>query len=131
MCKRAIFLVSLIFLLGLVSNSVGQTGQIKIEWWTGITGGDINNLLSHPDFPDNPDGSDYLTTFEVVQGSISDLVDEYGAQVRGYFHPPETGEYTFWIICDDEGQLSLSPEGSSSHTEVIRAAVNAHYPGGW
>jgi len=131
MCKRAFFLVSLVFLLGLVSNSVGQTGQIKIEWWTGITGGDINNLLSHPDFPDNPDGSDYLTTFEVVQGSISDLVDEYGARVRGYFHPPETGEYTFWIICDDEGQLSLSPEGSSSHAEVIARSIRSSQLENW
>jgi len=125
MSKRVIFLVSLVFVLGLVNNSAGQTGQIKIEWWTGITGGDITNLLNHADYPDNPDGSDYLTTFEVEQDSIADLVDEYGLRVRGYFHPPVTGEYTFWIIGNDESQLFLSSEGSSSHAVMIARCIRS------
>jgi hypothetical protein len=52
MCKRVIFLVSLVLVLGLVSNSAGQTGTIKIEWWTDITGIDITSLLNHADYPD-------------------------------------------------------------------------------
>jgi len=125
MCKRVIYLTSLVLLLGLVGNSSGQTGTITIEWWTDITGVDITGLLNHADYPDNPDGSDYLTTFEIVEGSIADLVDEYGARVRGYFHPPVTGEYTFWITGNDEGQLFLSPEGSSSHAEVIARCIRS------
>jgi hypothetical protein len=125
MCKRVIYLISLVLMLGLVSNSAGQTGKIKIEWWTGITGFDITSLLNHAYYPDNPDGSGYLTTFEVVQGSIADLVDEYGARVRGYFHPTVTGEYTFWINSDDEGQLFLSPEGSSSHAVMIARTIRS------
>ncbi|MGB2863036.1 MAG: PA14 domain-containing protein, partial [Sedimentisphaerales bacterium] len=131
MCKRVIYLVSLALVLGLVSNSAGQTGTIKIEWWTGIAGVDITTLLNHADYPDNPDGSDYLTSFEVVQGSIEDLVDEYGARVRGYFHPPVTGEYIFWIICDDEGQLFLSPEGSSSHAVMIARTIRSAQLDNW
>ena len=125
MCKRVIFLVSLVLVLGLVSNSAGQTGQIKIEWWTDIASIDINTLLNHSDYPDNPHGSDYLTTFEVVQGSFADLVDEYGARIRGYFHPPETGEYTFWVNSDDESILLLSPEGSSSHAVMIARCIRS------
>jgi hypothetical protein len=131
MCKRVIFLVSLVFVLGLVSNSAAQTGQILIEWWTGITSIDITTLLNHADYPDNPHGSGYLTSFEVVQGSITDLVDEYGVRVRGYFHPPVTGEYTFWINSDDEGQLLLSPEGSSSHAVVIARTIRSAPLNNW
>ena len=131
MCKRVISLISLVLLLGLVGNSAGQTGTIKIEWWTDITGGNITSLLNHADYPDKPAGSDYLTTFEVVQGSIADLVDEYGARVRGYFHPPVTGEYTFWIISDDESQLFLSPEGSSSHAVMIARCIRSAPLGNW
>ncbi|MHC4204600.1 MAG: PA14 domain-containing protein, partial [Planctomycetota bacterium] len=131
MYKRAIFLVSFVFVLGLVCDCPGQTGTILIEWWTGIEGGDINNLLYHPDYPENPHGSDSLTTFELVQGSISNLVDEYGAQIRGYFHPPQTGEYTFWIISDDESQLSLSTQGSVSHAKVIARSIRTSQMENW
>jgi len=131
MCKRVILSVSLILTLGLVRNSAAQTGQILIEWWTDIAGGDINNLLNHPDYPGNPHGSGFLTTFEFVQGSNADLVDEYGARIRGYFHPPETGEYTFWIICDNEGKLLLSPKGSSSHAKIIARSIRVSQMENW
>ena len=60
-----------------------------------------------------------------MQGSNPELVDEYGARVRGYFHPPDTGEYTFWITGNDEGQLFLSPEGSSSHAVMIARCIRS------
>ncbi|MHC4323659.1 MAG: LamG-like jellyroll fold domain-containing protein [Planctomycetota bacterium] len=131
MCKRVVLLASLVFTLGMVSNSAGQTGQILVEWWTGIPEGDINNLFNNFNYPDNPSGTGYLTTFEIVQGSNPELVDEYGARVRGYFHPPETGEYTFWIIGDDECQLLLSPEGSSGHAEVIARSIRSSQLNNW
>ena len=131
MSKQTIYLISFVLVLSLVGNAGGQTGQIMIEWWTNISGGNLTNLLNHADYPDNPAGSDYLSIFEIPNTTdnappgLPDLTNEYGARIRGYFHPPATGEYTFWIISDDESQLFLSPEGGSSHAVPIARCIRS------
>lgn len=32
----------------------------------------------------------------------------YGARVRGFIHPPKTGDDTFWVAADDHAELWLS-----------------------
>ncbi len=48
------------------------------------------------------------------------FADNYGQKVTAWFHPPETGEYTFWLCCDDSGELWLSkdPEDPESFERV-------------
>jgi len=50
--------------------------------------------------------------------------DQYGQMITAWFHPPETGEYTFWLSCDDSGELWLStdpedPEALEKIAEVV------------
>ena len=130
MSRRVIYSICLAVSLGLVSTASGQTGEILIEWWTGIAGSDLRDLWDNANYPDNPAGSAYLSSLEVPQSGqkppeLADLVDDYGARIRGYFHPPVTGEYTFWLVSDDEGRLYLSPQGSS-HQKVEIARVLAY-----
>jgi len=130
MCRRLIFLSCFVLVLGLADHSNAQTGEILIEWWTGIPSIDLTTLLNHADYPDNPAGSSMLEAFEVPQSgekppNLADLTDEYGARVRGYFHPPTTGQYTFWLISNDEGQLFLSPEGSADKKVLIAQTVRS------
>ena len=130
MSRRLIYSICLVVALGLVSNASGQTGEILIEWWTGIPTTDLTVLLNHPDYPDNPAGSAMLTSFEVPAAGtkppeLAVLTDEYGARVRGYFHPPTTGEYTFWIISDDEGQLFVSSQGSADKKILIAQTIRS------
>lgn len=84
-------------------------GSILYEYWTGIAGGSVANLTIQPDYPDNPDGGDYLTTFEAP----SNWADTYGARIVGYVHPPASGDYTFWIATNDFGELWLSTDRKS------------------
>ena len=100
--------------------TTGATGTILREWWTGISGNEIGLLTDNSNYPDNPSGSDYLTSFEAP----ADWADNYGTRVRGYIHPPISGDYTFWISTDDFGELWLSSDDNSANATRI-----AHVPG--
>jgi hypothetical protein len=84
----------------------GGTGAILYERWDGIPGEAIADFMSHPDFHRNPTVVRMLPDFEAPsQGS-----QDYGVRVRGYLHPPRTGDYHFWIAADDAGELWLSKD---------------------
>ena len=95
--------------------TTGATGQILREWWTGISGNEINLLTDNPDYPDNPDGSDFIDRFEAP----ADWADNYGTRIRGYIHAPSTGDYTFWIATDDFGELWLSTDSDPANKVLI------------
>jgi hypothetical protein len=53
----------------------------------------------------------------------TDWADNYGTRIRGYLYPPTSGNYTFWIASDDNGQLWLSTDDNPSNAILI-AYVN-------
>jgi hypothetical protein len=95
------------------------TGFILREWWTGISGTSVSNLTSDINYPTNPNGRALLTSLEAP----TDWADNYGTRIRGYLYPPTSGNYTFWIASDDNGQLRLSTDDNPSNAILI-AYVN-------
>ncbi len=93
----------------------GATGQLLREWWSGLAGIDIGTMTGDAGYPDNPDGSDYLTSFEAP----ADWADDYGTRIRGYIYPPVTGDYSFWISTDDNGELWLSSDENPANISMI------------
>ena len=87
-------------------TSLAGAQDILYEWWTG-TNTTISSLTSLPDYPDNPAGVEYLNIFE--HGSRG---DSYGSRTSGVLIAPETGDYTFWLSTDDNGELWLSQDGN-------------------
>jgi hypothetical protein len=59
-----------------------------------------------PSFPASatPTSAQLLPQFETP----SNVSDYYTHRVRGYLHPPATGNYEFWLATDDDGELWLS-----------------------
>lgn len=102
----------------LLSNT--GSGTILREWWTGISGSTLSTLTSSSSYPNSPTGSSQLTSLETP----TDWAENHGQRVRGYVHPPITGQYRFWIASDDEGQLLLS-----SGREPAQATTIARVPG--
>lgn len=90
-------------------------GFILREYWTGIGGVLVSDLTGNLSFPDSPTGRTYETRFE---GPVN-WNDNYGTRLRGYVHPPVTGEYTFWISSDDCGELWLSTDEDPAHKVQI------------
>ena len=79
-------------------------GHIVRQWWLDIGGTAVADLTGDPCYPDSPDGSEYIDSFE----GPTDWADNYGTRLSGYLHVPFSGTYTFWIAGDDQCQLWLS-----------------------
>jgi|GEM_PF-872123 len=91
------------------------SGSILREYWTGIGGSTIADLTNNPNYPNNPSGSDFPTSFE---GPV-DWADNYGTRFRGYVHPPVSGSYVFWISSDDNSVLYLSTDSNPANKVQI------------
>ncbi len=95
------------------------------EYWAGIEGNDVNDLLNDADYPAMADGS-YLVTGELRGGVTGET---YGQRIRGYIVPPATGVYTFHIASDDDSRLFLSADTTPVDTDPVLANQIAQVAG--
>ena len=98
-----------------VPHGTGGSGTILREFWLGVTGNTTASLTSSAAYPNNPSGSEQLTSLE---GPVN-AADNYGARIRGYVHPLITGAYTFWLAADDNGDLLLSTNDNPANATRI------------
>jgi hypothetical protein len=97
-------------------NDITETVKVKVstyifgkllrEWWASISGTAITDLTKNKNYPANPTGREEITSFECPVN----IMDNYGQRVRGFVHPPTTGEYNFRIASDDLSELWLSTD---------------------
>jgi len=93
-------------------------GLILHEWWWGIEGNAVADLVKAPQFQGKPSGTALRDIFEAPR----DMGDRYGARMRGFVHPPVTGNYVFWIASDDESELFLSTDESAPKKRSIASS---------
>lgn len=99
-------------------------GFITAKAFTGIAGTTIATLTNHAKFPNSPDVLRYPTYFEWnATGDIftppGNWADNYGTQIIGYFYPPSTGDYIFYLASDDNGELYLSTDATAANKRLI------------
>jgi hypothetical protein len=70
-----------------------KTGGLLRECWIGVTGKTMFALREDPRFPDHPDKRDFIDNLELKVSETNQL----GVRLRGYLHPPVTGNYHFWL----------------------------------
>ncbi len=93
-----------------------DTCGATLDIWTGIIGNSISDLMY---------GTNYLTSVPSRSTHLTELLeipntgDNYGCRIRGWLKPPTTGDYTFWIASDAEGELWLSTDSSSMNKVLI------------
>jgi len=92
-----------------------RKGVILREVWTGVSGGKVADLTKHPNYPSKPDGVSHPDSFEAPVN----WGDNYGTRLRGYIHPKDSGNYTFWISGDDQCELWLSTDADPAHKQMI------------
>jgi len=92
--------------------------KILREVWSNVWGERVDDLRSNPRFPDNPDFTELADWLSAPR----DSGDNYGQRFSGYLKPPVTGEYTFWISSDDNGEFWLSIDDDPS-TRILTASV--------
>lgn len=90
-------------------------GGIRQEKWNSVYGEDLNALKGHWKYPDSPDETRVIAQFDAG----ANLDDNYGGRIHGWLFAPLTGNYTFWICTDDQGELWLSTDGQPQNAQLI------------
>ncbi|OYV05281.1 MAG: hypothetical protein CFE26_12410, partial [Verrucomicrobiales bacterium VVV1] len=90
----------------LVVNGVGayRWGGLWRDVFTGVSGSTVATLTSSTNFPAFPNVSGKITNLEAP----SNYADNYGQRWSGWITPPQTGNYRFYIACDDAAELWVS-----------------------
>ena len=99
------------------------TGGISRDVWLDIPGYELSLIPWNT----TADISDKMTKFEAP----IDQADHYGTRMRGYICPPQSGNYTFWISSDDQGELWLSTDENPSNVQLIAEVEGWTYPQVW
>ena len=95
--------------------------------YDGIPGTTIADLTGSPGFPGSPDAVENLAATETP----SNTDDNYGAVLAGYVVPPTTGDYTFYICSDDNGELLLSSDENPDNASAIAIEPGYDTPRNW
>jgi signal transduction histidine kinase len=70
---------------------------------------------SFPSYPYQPSGWDVRNSFEAP----SNWGEFHLTRMRGYLHPKNTGDYTFWIASDNSSELWLSSDDKPAKARKI------------
>ncbi len=91
------------------------TGNILREVWTNLAGNAISSI------PVNtvPNTSVLIPSFEAPVN----IGDNYATRIRGYVCPPVSGNYTFWMTSDDNGELWLSTNADPANKTRIASVT--------
>ncbi len=96
-------------------------GAITRQVWNDISGNAVTDLTNNADYPDNPDLTEIITSFE----GPTNWAENYGSRLYGFLIPPATGSYTFWIASDDYSELWLSTDENPDNRVKIAYAYGA------
>jgi len=94
-------------------------GKIIREWWFDISGSNVSNLTGNERYPDSPDGSEFVSYFQAPE----DWAEQFGSRLRGWLFAPDTGNYTFLIEAENEGQIRLSPDEDPANAVMIASTA--------
>jgi hypothetical protein len=103
------------------------SGTILVERWTGLDGLKLADVQGKEKLAQKPQHSGEAKEF----ATKIDFGDKYYCRMRGYVHPPLTGEYVFWIASDDEGELLLSTSDDPNGARRIAFCPYASGPREW
>ncbi|WP_265593915.1 cadherin domain-containing protein [Haloferula sp. BvORR071] len=114
--------------LTVIGIPAGQVpGGIVRTYYEGISGNSVSSLLADSSkWPDLPDSEEFLTSFDAGQHG-----DNFGSSLHGFFIPPFSGNYRFWIASDGSSQLFLNAPPHGSGASPIASVSGATAPRDW
>jgi PKD repeat protein len=92
-------------------NACTASGTLLREFWTNVPGTGVAAIpVNTP-----PTSTSQVSSFE-APANVANL---YGARYRGYLCVPTSGNYTFWIVGDNDCELWLSSSDSPAGKQRI------------
>jgi hypothetical protein len=92
-----------------------KDGVLKLSFWGGITGTPVENLQNDPRYPDSPDWTGAVFSFNSRDILPTDSNENYGATIEGFITPTQSGMYHFFLRSDDASRLEISTDASPAN----------------
>lgn len=105
--------------INVVSEGSLVQGSIEHQIFSDITGSTVSDLTSDPKYPNSPDSTSTLASFDSGQ----DIANNFGSRIRAYVTPPTTGSYTFYVCSDDASELYLSSDDTEGNKTLIASVT--------
>lgn len=113
-----------------IDQASTRAGKVLQEFWSNVTGADLETLTSLPTFPEQPDGRNELTSFDTLRVKGSG----FGGRLQALVTPPESGNYTFALSSGSPAKAYLSRDTDSTNfadlAEVFPSQDDIH-PSEW
>lgn len=93
---------------------IGDKGAVTVMYYDGVDGSALSTLDDFPIFPNNPTR---IETLSYLSGPLAFGTD-YGTLIKCYINPPETGDYIFNIIGDNQTRLKISSSDSDDPADL-------------
>jgi hypothetical protein len=124
-------------------------GFLKYERWfgagypsgTGNYSALVEDLLANPNFPalgsgnpDSPDLTELITYSGYPNGDISNPtlnLNDFGARISGYFMPPATSSYQWYVRGNDGVALYVSPDSNRADMQLVASIDLSYVSPGW
>jgi hypothetical protein len=93
---------------------------VEYNWWRGARS--VDALRALIDGGTAPDFTSFLSIFESpinITDPDTQADFSYGGRLKGWFVPPQTGNYVFYTDSDDNGALYLSTDSDPTHLRRI------------
>lgn len=95
------------------------SGKVLVRFYNNIGGTAVSDLLNSPSYPDSPTSAALWDTLSSGDGTGDTFGDNYGAELTGFFTPPTTGNYKFYIRSDDASRFLLSTDATEAGLRQI------------
>lgn len=108
---------------------VFMKGYFEHNFYT--SGGSPESLLNDPNYPDNPTFRTFEPLFEYPPDGTDGVGSNYRNGLFGWFLPPQTGNYVFFIASDNQGRLYLSTDEDRINRHIIAEETSQSDPRRW
>lgn len=96
--------------------SAPLAGGVLLETFYDIPGWQTRDLTNASKFPAAPDATTILAE---AFATSAQLGTNFGRRAQALLIPPVTGDYTFWIASDDQGDLFLSTDATPANRRLL------------
>lgn len=118
-------LISSMIALVAFGSLSSRAGELEQFFYASINGTDVTNLVSSPQFPEQPFIVTPVNWFSDGLEGITNASIYYGSWLRGYLEAPVSGTYTFYLSADDSAELYLSTNHQAATKQLIAKVTDA------
>ncbi|HLH55923.1 MAG TPA: PA14 domain-containing protein [Verrucomicrobiae bacterium] len=115
--SNSISVTSSVATLTVNNTSLSYTNGLKVERFLGFARPDVEGGNTGP-------ASDISVSVNGAEAVPNDGINNYGRRMSGWYIPPTTGKYVFFLSSDDDSDLFLSTDATASNKQLIAQESN-------